>query len=89
MSRRWRAPGAACIRQLFPLASIQPDCLRGLRREAGRIASLFPDVTDAFLSMGSQMMKAAARFMTNGPKAADEIKSEPKKEQPVHQKKAS
>jgi len=39
--------------------------------------------------MGSQMMKAAARFMTNGPKAADEIKSEPKKEQPVHQKKAS
>ncbi len=48
-----------------------------------------PGRDDAFLSMGSQMMKAAARFMTNGPKAADEIKSEPNKEQPVHQKKAS
>ena len=54
-----------------------------------KIASLFPGVTDAFLSMGSQMMKAAARFMANGPKAGDEVKSEPKKEHPVHQKKAS
>jgi len=55
-----------------------------------KIASLFPGVTDAFLSMGSQMMKAAARFMANGPKAGDEVKSEPKKEPPtVHQKKAS
>ncbi len=54
-----------------------------------KIASLFPGVTDAFLSMGSQMMKAAARFMANGPKAADEVKSEPKKEkETVHQKKA-
>ncbi len=90
VSRRWRAPGAACIRQLFPLASIQPDCLCRLRREAGRIAALFPGTTDAFLSMRSQMMKAAARFVANGPKAGDEVKSEPKKEQQtVHQKKAS
>ena len=45
-----------------------------------KIASLFPGVTDAYLSAGSQMMKAAARFMANGPKAAvGETKSEPKK----------
>jgi uncharacterized protein len=42
-----------------------------------KIAALFPGVTDAFLSAGAQMMKAAARFM---PKAAGETKSEPKKE---------
>ena|SRR5579872_421291 len=39
-----------------------------------KIASLFPGVTDAFLSVGSQMMKAAGRFMSGGPKAADEKK---------------
>ena len=43
-----------------------------------KIASLFPGVTDAFLSVGSRMMKAAARFMTNGPKAG--AMAEPKKE---------
>jgi NAD(P)-dependent dehydrogenase (short-subunit alcohol dehydrogenase family) len=55
-----------------------------------KIASLFPGVTDAFLSVGSQMMKVAGRFMTNGPKAAvDEVKSELKKEpHAMHQKKA-
>ncbi len=55
-----------------------------------KIASLFPGVTDAFLSVGSQMMKVAGRFMSNGPKAAvDEIKTELKKEQhTIHQKKA-
>src|SRR5208283_2248349 len=35
-----------------------------------KIASLFPGVTDAFLSVGSQMMKAAARFKANGSKAS-------------------
>ena len=44
-----------------------------------KIASLFPGVTDAFLSVGSQMMKAAGRFMTSGPKAAAE-----KEPQSVH-----
>jgi len=45
-----------------------------------KIASLFPGITDAFLSVGSQMMKAAGRFMSNGPKASvDETKAEPKK----------
>jgi NAD(P)-dependent dehydrogenase (short-subunit alcohol dehydrogenase family) len=42
-----------------------------------KIAALFPGVTDAFLSAGAQMMKAAARLI---PKAAGETKSEPKKE---------
>jgi NADP-dependent 3-hydroxy acid dehydrogenase YdfG len=52
-----------------------------------KIASLFPGVTDAFLSAGAQMMKAAARLL---PKAgADESKSEPKKEpQTASQKKS-
>jgi uncharacterized protein len=46
-----------------------------------KIAALFPGVTDAFLSVGSQMMKAAGRFMTNGPKpATDEAKSASKTE---------
>jgi uncharacterized protein len=55
-----------------------------------KIAALFPGVTDAFLSAGSQMMKAAARFMASGPKAAaGETKSEPKKQQQsAHQKRA-
>ena len=45
-----------------------------------KIAALFPGATDAFLSIGSQMMKAADRFMSNGPKgAADEVKSQSKK----------
>jgi NAD(P)-dependent dehydrogenase (short-subunit alcohol dehydrogenase family) len=30
-----------------------------------KIAALFPGITDAFLSVGSQMMKAANRFMSN------------------------
>ena len=42
-----------------------------------KIASLFPGVTDAFLSVGSQMMKAAGRFMSHGPKPAAENGSEP------------
>ncbi len=47
-----------------------------------KIAALFPGVTDAFLSAGAQMMKAAARLMANAPTAAGgETKSEPKKEQ--------
>src|SRR5277367_1528575 len=41
-----------------------------------KIAALFPGMTDAVLSMGSQMMKAAGRFMSKAPKAA------PGKEQP-------
>src|SRR6202043_2024650 len=53
-----------------------------------KIASLFPGVTDAFLSVGSQMMKVAGRFMSNGPKAAvEEIKTELKKEQQTIQTK--
>jgi NAD(P)-dependent dehydrogenase (short-subunit alcohol dehydrogenase family) len=45
-----------------------------------KIAALFPGATDAFLSIGSQMIKAADRFMSNGPKgAADEVKSQSKK----------
>jgi uncharacterized protein len=52
-----------------------------------KIASLFPGVTDAFLSVGSQMLKVAGRFMDSGPKsAADEIQTELKKEQQtIHQ----
>ena len=47
-----------------------------------KIASLFPGVTDAFLSFGSQMMRAAGRFMTNGPKrATDDARPASKKEQ--------
>ena len=37
-----------------------------------KIAALFPGVTDAFLSMGSQVMKAAGHFMGNRPKAASD-----------------
>jgi len=47
-----------------------------------KIASLFPGMTDAFLSVGSQMMKVAGRFMSGSPKGAvDEIKTELKREQ--------
>ena len=35
-----------------------------------RIASLFPSATDAVLSVGSQMLKAAARFTAGGPKTS-------------------
>jgi NAD(P)-dependent dehydrogenase (short-subunit alcohol dehydrogenase family) len=35
-----------------------------------KIAALFPGMTDAFLSMGTQMMKAAGRFVGTAPKAA-------------------
>jgi NAD(P)-dependent dehydrogenase (short-subunit alcohol dehydrogenase family) len=35
-----------------------------------KLASLFPGMTDAVLSVGSQMMKAAGRFMSNGPKGS-------------------
>jgi len=38
-----------------------------------KIASLFPGVTDAFLSMGSQMMKAAARFKADGRKSSTSV----------------
>jgi len=56
-----------------------------------KIAALFPGVTDAFLSVGSQMMKAAGRFMSNGPKGAvNEAKSQVRKEgEPVRQRKTA
>ncbi len=41
-----------------------------------KIAALFPGVTDAVLSVGSQMMKAAARFREGGRKASAEKESE-------------
>ena len=34
-----------------------------------KLTALFPGITDAFLSVGSRMMKAAGRFMANGPKS--------------------
>ncbi|HVN28367.1 MAG TPA: SDR family oxidoreductase [Candidatus Binataceae bacterium] len=37
---------------------------------AEKLSALFPSVTDAFLSIGAQMMKAASRFMSNGPRKA-------------------
>ncbi len=37
-----------------------------------KIAALFPGMTDAFLSMGTQMMKAAGRIMSRAPKASGE-----------------
>ncbi len=37
-----------------------------------KIASLFPGVTDAVLSMGARMMKAAGRRKPNEPKSAGE-----------------
>ncbi len=36
-----------------------------------KIASLFPGVTDAFLSVGSQLMKAAGHFMASSPKKSN------------------
>ena len=55
---------------------------------AEKITSLFPGVTDAFLSVGSQMMKAAGRFMSNGPKGGvEESKTEQHKESPKAQHK--
>ena len=54
-----------------------------------KIASLFPGMTDAFLSVGAKMFKAANRFVSNGPKAATEaIKAELKKERDELHKKA-
>jgi hypothetical protein len=54
-----------------------------------KIASLFPGMTDAFLSVGAKMFKAANRFVSNGPKAATEaIRSELKKEREELHKKA-
>jgi NAD(P)-dependent dehydrogenase (short-subunit alcohol dehydrogenase family) len=35
-----------------------------------KFTALFPGVTDAFLSVGSQMLKAAGRFMATGPKSS-------------------
>jgi hypothetical protein len=53
-----------------------------------KIASLFPSATDAFLSVGAQMIKAAGRLMSNAPKA--ESASEPKKQTHTnHRRKAS
>jgi NADP-dependent 3-hydroxy acid dehydrogenase YdfG len=37
-----------------------------------KIAALFPGMTDAFLSVGTQMMKAAGRFVSKAPKAGPE-----------------
>jgi uncharacterized protein len=55
-----------------------------------KIASLFPGVTDAFLSVGSQMMKAAGRFMSSAPKSsADETRTEAKNDHhAAHDRKA-
>jgi NAD(P)-dependent dehydrogenase (short-subunit alcohol dehydrogenase family) len=45
-----------------------------------KLTALFPGATDTFLSVGSQMMKAAGRFMSNGPKGSvDDVKSQSKK----------
>jgi NAD(P)-dependent dehydrogenase (short-subunit alcohol dehydrogenase family) len=53
-----------------------------------KIAALFPGVTDAFLSMGSRMMKAAGRFGTNSPKAkSGDPKAAPRKESQAAQDK--
>ena len=49
---------------------------------AEKIAALFPGMTDAALAVGSNLMKVAGRFMSQGPKgAAEEIQSEVKKAQ--------
>lgn len=49
---------------------------------AEKLASLFPGMTDAFLSVGSMMMRAAGRLVSNGPKAGEErLKPELKDEE--------
>jgi short-subunit dehydrogenase len=34
-----------------------------------KLTALFPGMTDAFLSVGARMLKAAGRFMATGPKS--------------------
>jgi len=53
-----------------------------------KIASLFPGVTDAVLSMGSRMMKAAGRFQKNGPKEKAGASETKNQNHGAHQKKA-